>query len=76
MADDERDKLERNVEMLRYSIDNMEGQLTFYKEGELEWTYAKKILDSCREMLAQKEKELEELLKKEGRESKGGPENP
>lgn len=61
---DDLEKLERTIEMLRYSIDMNENQLSMYKEGDLEWKYAKKLVDSCRETLAQKEKELQEVLAK------------
>jgi hypothetical protein len=68
----EREKLERTIEMLRYSIDNAESQKSMYKEGDLEWIYASKIIESCKETLAQKEKEMEEMNKKEaGAEPKG-----
>jgi hypothetical protein len=63
---DDRDKLERTIEMLRYSIDNTMNQLSFYNPEDLEYLYAQKILDSCRVSLAEKEKELAELDKKKG----------
>ena len=58
---DKREELENAIEMLKYSIENMESQMTSYPEGSLEWMYAKKILDSCRETLAAKEAELQGL---------------
>ena len=61
---DDQEKLERAVEMLRYSIDMNENQMSMYQEGDLEWKYAKKIVESCRDTLAQKEKELQEFLAK------------
>lgn len=59
---DDLEKLERTIEMLRYSIEMNENQLSMYKEGDLEWKYAKKLVESCRESLAQKEKELQDVL--------------
>lgn len=63
---DPREKIERDLEMLRYSVENTESMLAMYQEGELERTYAQKLLDSCRALLAAKEEEYRELLKKEG----------
>lgn len=65
----EREELERAIDMLRYSIENAEQQMSLYPAGELTWTYAKKIADSCREFLAAKEKDLAEL----DRRAPGGP---
>jgi exonuclease VII small subunit len=70
---EDRDKLERTIEMLRYSIEMNENQMAMYQEGDLEWKYAKKIVDSCRETLAQKEKEMQELLAAPPPDPKGPP---
>ena len=60
---DRREELERTIEMLKYSIESNEQQLLMYRESDLEWMYAKKIIDSCRETLSAREKELEALKK-------------
>lgn len=56
--DEQRLKLEDEVEMLRYSVEGMERQRDGYAPGSLEWHYAQKILDSCRARLAEAEKAL------------------
>jgi exonuclease VII small subunit len=55
------EELERSIEMLYYSIENLEAQLSMFREGELEWMYAHKILESCRVAVEEKIVELEKL---------------
>lgn len=62
MSKEKQEQIENSIQMLYYSIENLENQLSMYREGELEWLYAHKILESCRVAVEEKIKELE-LLK-------------
>jgi prefoldin subunit 5 len=58
------EEVERQIEVLYYSIESLEAQLSMFREGELEWMYAHKILESCRIQAEEKIKELEDLKAK------------
>lgn len=71
--------LERLIAGLEQTIENLQWEVKYYKPGDVQGKYAQKFLESCQENLAEADKELKELLGKEGGAPKprpGGPADP
>ena len=58
---DRRDYLERLIQGLEQTIENMKFEIPSYKAGDVQLKYAKKFLASCEENLTQAKAELEKL---------------